>query len=183
MRINKKTIRKSSRQKSWLYMRRNPMFSIKDILLILEVSEKSLMMLMRQLSNDGYVKQISGGHVFRERSYKLIKNTGVICPRWIAKQSKLYDENLKEFGTKDTTYIPKESEMIESRPVAQDEYDKGRIMQVLQSEVRGVGRNSLKNRCGVSPSAFNVALEALQSERVVLVESGIYRLEAKYANH
>lgn len=182
MQRNKKTIRKSNRQNAWVYMRRNPIFAVKDILLILEMSEKSLMMLVRQLSNDGYLKQISGGKVFRERNYKLIKNTGVICPKWVEKQKKLFDENVKVFGLKEPKYIPKESAEIERRPVSPEVYDKGRVIQILKSEEKGLGRNSLKNRCGVSPSSFNKALESLQGEGVVMVESGIYRMVMQNEN-
>jgi len=176
MQRNKKTIRKGNRQKAWQYMRRNPMFAIKDILLVLGMSEKSLMMLVRQLVNDGYLRQMGGSHVFKERTYKLIKNTGVICPRWIEKQKKLFDENIKVFGLKDPKYIPKESKKIEQRPIHQEEYDKGRIVQILQAENKGLGINSLKNRSGVSLACFNKALESLQGDGVVMVESGIYRM-------
>ncbi len=143
------------------------MFAIKDILVILEMSEKSLMLLVRQLTNDNYLKQISGGKVFRERNYKLIKNTGVICPKWIEKQKKLFDENIRKFGLKEPKYIPKESKEIERRPVTQEEYDQGRIRQILECEPEGIDLLSLSERCGLAAGRFAFVLSVMQANNMV----------------
>lgn len=78
-------------------MRRNRTFEISDVLLLLEMSEESLMTFVRELSKVEYVKEVNSHKNFRDRTYKLIKNTGIICPAMIKKQKKLYDRNIGEF--------------------------------------------------------------------------------------
>lgn len=87
---------KTNRQKTWNYMRRNKVFRIGDILTVLEVSEEGLKELIRQLNHVGYIKIVSKAKKFRDRKYKLIKNTGVQCPMVVHKK-KLYDRNTEQF--------------------------------------------------------------------------------------
>ena len=169
-----------------MYIRRNPMFAIKDILVILEMSEKSLMLLVRQLTNDNYLKQISGGKVFRERNYKLIKNTGVICPKWVEKQKKLFDENIKAFGPKEPKYTPKESKEIEHRPLEPMDYDKGRIRQILECETEGLDLLSLSERCGIGAGRFAFVLTAMKMDdevRQISIVGGVPILQLKEAKN
>lgn len=84
---------KKGRQKAWSYMRRNQNFRIGDILAILELSEGSLKLLVRQLHQTGYLMQVGISRDFRERQYRLVRNSGVICPVVVEKK-KLWDKNL-----------------------------------------------------------------------------------------
>ena len=166
-------IRQSKRQKAWQYMRRNPIFAVNDILILLEMSERSLMEMMRQLSHAEYVKQISGGKVFRKRVYKLLRNTGVICPQWIDKQHRLYDPNIQEMKVKDvSTPLPvtvtRPSPMRKIDPV---EYDMGRIEKLLESEPEGLTLLLLKERSGIPPGRFASVLTKMRQEGRV-VEAG-----------
>jgi len=177
MQRNKKTIRKGYRQKAWQYMRRNPMFAIKDILLILDgMSERSLMLLVRQLNNDDYLRPIKRDKVFRERSYKLVKNTGIVCPAWMVHQSKLFDANINAFGMKSREeklvspeYVPKEAKSIEQRPVSALDYAKGRIMTILNTCETDINYTELRERSGVSDMIFGMHMQALQKDKKLFI--------------
>ncbi len=162
----KNTRRKGNRQKAWQYMRRNPMFAVNDILLILDMSEHSLMLFIRQLHHAGYVRQISGGKVFKKRCYKLLKNTGVLCPQWIGKQGKLFDPNIKEFKPRDVSVpLPVlDKSTSNMKPIDPLAYAKGRIVQILDAEENGLGVLKLSERSGVSGNRFSRALSALVKE-------------------
>ncbi|MCF6207611.1 MAG: hypothetical protein L3J47_12100 [Sulfurovum sp.] len=167
MRRNRR--RKSSRQRAWEYMRRNRIFAVNDVLLILEdMSERSFKRFLQQLSRAGYVKQISGGHAFRSRVYKLLRNTGVIAPRWIDKQSRLYDPNIQQMQLKDASVkLPVTVEAPSAVvPVPQEAYDQGRIISILEDGACTL--LSLQQRSGVPSARFASALHALkQSGEVV----------------
>ena len=163
-------------------MRRNPIFAVKDILVLLEMSQSSLMLLIRQLAHDGYLRRISGGKEFVTRTYKLIKNTGVVCPVWVDKQGKLFDANTHKFGIRDPTYVPKVCKKIEHRPVDAGDYDAGRVLQILESEPEGLDLLRLSARSGVLGARFATALSTLVDDGIVEeigLENGlpVFRLE------
>ncbi len=92
-----KSRRKSKRQQAWEYMRRNRNFRVGDILLILDISEQMLGLMLRQLMQAGYLKKIKSERTFRDKQFKLLKNTGVICPVFMQGRKQLYDKNTDEF--------------------------------------------------------------------------------------
>ena len=88
--------KKSNRQKVWEYARRNRVFRVGDVLSILEVSESSLQLLLRQLLKAKYVKLVESKRAFRDKKYKLVVNTGVVCPSVVKAENVLWDSNIKE---------------------------------------------------------------------------------------
>ncbi len=171
--LKSKKRRKNDRQYIWEYMRRNRIFKVEDVLLIVEeMSESSMKAFFKQLEHAKYIKvRIPAGKknkpkLFRDRSYGFIKNTGALCPVWISKQKRLFDRNTQEVQIKDTIYKPKVSKKIEQRPVNADEYAKGRIEQILKIEVDGVSILQLSERSGVSGGKFAIALAKLVEEGV-----------------
>lgn len=166
-------------------MRRNRIFAVNDVLMILEeMSERSFKKFLQQLSRAGYVKQISGGYAFRKRVYRLLKNTGVIAPRWIEKQGRLYDPNIQQMQLKDATVaLPVEvTKPTPPAPVGDEAYAKGRIVQVLEAGVCNL--LALRQRSGVPSAKFASALHALkQSGEVVQVgkEGGVPQFVLKEA--
>jgi len=175
MQRNKKTIRKGNRQKAWQYMRRNPIFSVKDILILIEMSEKSLMLLVRQLVDAKYLKQIRVAKAFNERTYKLVKNTGIVCPSWVVKQEKLFDANINAFGLVRPAYVHKEAKAIQNVPVTQTRYAADRLMQLLRAEKKGLSEKALANRSGVPASELGKALTLIIGESEAVLEFGFYK--------
>ena len=88
-----KVKKKSNRQKAWDYMRRNRCFRIGDILVVLEISEGSLKSLVRQLSQAQYLVKSKSVQKFKDKEFRLVKNTGVVCPSVITGTKFLYDSN------------------------------------------------------------------------------------------
>ncbi len=91
-----KARRKTKRQRAWEYMRRNRVFRVGDVLLVLEMSENSLQMLLRQLVQAKYIKMVEHKRAFIDKKYKLVKNTGVVCPAMINNEKALWDVNIGE---------------------------------------------------------------------------------------
>jgi len=87
--------KKSNRQKSWEYMRRNRLFRAGNILMILEVSESGLKTLIRELLQAGYIKKVKMKQSFADKTYRLVRDTGVICPSRVS--GGLFDKNIKKF--------------------------------------------------------------------------------------
>ena len=88
--------RKTNRQRAWEYIRRNRVFRVGDILLILEISESSLQLLLRQLVQAKYIKIVKRKRAFTDKSYKLVRNTGIHCPSKLKNEKALWDFNLLE---------------------------------------------------------------------------------------
>ena len=89
-------------------MRRNRIFKVRDLLIIVEeMSLRSMQIFFRQLEHAKFIKvRIPAGKKtkpkkFVERSYGLIKNTGALCPVWIEQQKRLFDRNTQEVQIKD----------------------------------------------------------------------------------
>lgn len=76
-------------------MRRNRNFRLGDLLLIFEMPESSLATLIRQLFRAGYIKKTVSKQAFKDKGYKLVRNTGVMCPKPKGKRE-LWDMNLNE---------------------------------------------------------------------------------------
>ena len=91
-----KSKKKTNRQKAWDYMRRNRTFRVGDLLVVLEISEGSLKSLVRQLSQAKYIVKSNRVQSFRDKEFRLVKNTGVVCPSVITGTKFLYDSNLLE---------------------------------------------------------------------------------------
>jgi hypothetical protein len=164
--------RKNDRQYIWEYMRRNRIFKVEDVMLIVDdMSESSMKVFFKQLEHAGYIKvRIPIGKKtkpkrFRDRSYGFVKNSGALCPVWIAKQKRLYDRNTQEVQIRDTVYSPKVSKKIEHRPVKPMDYAKGRILQVFDfCEEKQLSLLVLSERSGVTGGQFSIALTSLKEE-------------------
>jgi len=169
--------RKSERQYVWEYMRRNRLFKVEDLLPITEMGVESLRRYFGQLERAGYIRARKiGGKVpkrFTDRSYGLVKNTGILCPVWIEKQRRLYDRNEQQMQIKEATMqlpvtVNASGRMRKIDPAA---YDMGRIAQLLESEENGLTLLELKERSGISPSRFASILHRMRNEGKV-TESG-----------
>ncbi len=180
--------RKSERQYVWEYMRRNRIFKVEDLLPLTDMGTESLRKYFGQLERAGYIRARKiGGKVprrFTERSYGLVKNTGILCPVWIEKQRRLFDRNemkmqIKDGAMKLPVTVTKPSPMRKIDPV---EYDMGRIEKLLTKEPDGLTLLVLSERSGISDGRFAFVLMRMQQEGRV-VESGkqggvpVYRLE------
>ncbi len=186
--MNRFKRKKSERQYVWEYMRRNRIFKVEDLLPLTDMGTESLRKYFGQLERAGYIRARKiGGKVprrFTERSYGLVKNTGILCPVWIEKQRRLFDRNemklqLKDGAMKLPVTVTKPSPMRKIDPVA---YDMGRIEQLLASEPEGLTLLVLNERSGISPGRFAFVLMKMQQEGRV-IETGkeggvpVYALE------
>lgn len=80
-----KKIRRSKKQLIWTFMRRNRVFRVGDLMMILEVDQAYLMPIFRALELCGYLNLQSGTEVFRDRIYRLMCDTGVRSPSILKK--------------------------------------------------------------------------------------------------
>lgn len=78
-------------------MRRNRQFRAGDIMMILDVDSDFLMPIFRALELCGYLDLEEGSHTFKDRHYKLLKNTGIRSPSVLKKPCDIVkDENTCE---------------------------------------------------------------------------------------
>ncbi|MDD3467874.1 MAG: hypothetical protein PHE67_12060 [Campylobacterales bacterium] len=84
----------SLRQKIWNYMRRNPVFRVGDIMLALDLEQKSLKQMFWYLTETGYIRLDTNGETYEDRTYTLMKNTGIKVPSMV--KDTLYDYNTKQ---------------------------------------------------------------------------------------
>ena len=80
-----KRIRRSRKQLIWAFMRRNRVFRVGDLMMILEVDQGYLLPIFRALELCGYVSLESGVELFRDRIYRLSCDTGVRSPSILKK--------------------------------------------------------------------------------------------------
>jgi len=167
--------RKSDRQYVWEYMRRNRVFRIEDLFPLVDMGTESLRKYFGQLERAGYIKaRKKNGKVpkrFAERSYGLIKNTGILCPVWVEKQKRLFDRNEQKMQIRDLhmtlpVVVTKAGKM---NPVDPVEYDKGRIVQLLEEEDLDILQ--LAQRSGLSNGKFSIALAKLKEEGAITEKS------------
>lgn len=172
---NVKKRRKGDRQKVWEFMRRNKIFSVQDIMIIFGIKENTLRVYIKQLTFFGYLQKVNTKGSFLNQSYRLIKNSGVLAPKWVDKTHTLIDLNLLS-KTRDTSMkIPVEdNSKTHLEPISEMDYAEGRIIKVLETEINGIGGNELKNRCGLSPLSFHKAIESLCEKEEVVCEDCIY---------
>lgn len=169
--VRKKTVR----QQIWEYMRRNKIFEVSDILLIFEISNDVLRAYIRQLLRSGYLQCITSKRQFEKKAYRLIKNTGVLAPIWIAKEKKLIDANLQRKNINATMKLPLVDESkSELRPISVREYNAGRILRMLEDS--SMGANILKNSSGLSNNAFYEALDDLMEKGAIRCENALYTI-------
>jgi len=106
---------------------------------------------------------------FVDRSYGLVKNTGALCPVWVPKQKRMYDRNTQEMQVRDPVYVPKESKKIEHRPVDALDYDRGRIVQILETVEDVISFEDLQSRSGVPYGAFMTVVSDMKEKGEVLM--------------
>lgn len=75
-----KRVRRSKKQQIWEFMRRNRQFRAGDLMMILDVDQDFLMPIWRALELCGYMQLEAGSETFRDRIYRLNKDTGVRSP-------------------------------------------------------------------------------------------------------
>lgn len=80
MDLEYKRVRQSKKQKIWAFMRRNRQFRVGDLMMILDVDQDFLMPIFRALELCGYMQLEAGTDTFRDRIYRLNKDTGVRSP-------------------------------------------------------------------------------------------------------
>lgn len=86
--------RQSNKQKVWGFMRRNRQFRAGDIMMILDVNSDFLLPIFRVLELAGYLELESGSQTFKDRHYKLVKDTGILSPFILKKPCDIVrDEN------------------------------------------------------------------------------------------
>ena len=170
MQKNRAKRRRSKRQQVWEYMRRNAIFSVTDIEILIKISRVTLKRMMRQLESEGYVKQVSGGYRWKGRVYKLITNSGVICPRWDNAAGMLIDPNIRKtklhsgamkLPIEDNSHTP-------LKKISPDAYAKGRLLRILQDASAPITLTALAERSGVPAAQFATALHKLKADGEVL---------------
>lgn len=75
-------------------MRRNMRFRVGDIILILDIKERTIKPIMWALEKAGYLRLESTGDAYKDRIYTFIKNTGIKSPSINA--AEVYDHNTGE---------------------------------------------------------------------------------------
>lgn len=80
-----KRVRRSKKQQIWEFMRRNRQFRAGDLMMILDVDQDFLMPIWRALELCGYMQLEVGSETFRDRIYRLNKDTGVRSPSVLKK--------------------------------------------------------------------------------------------------
>ncbi len=83
--------KKPMSQKIWEYIRRNKVFCVKDILIILEPNNSTLKKYLFALLRAGYIRVIDEKQIFENRSFRMISDTGVKAPT--ANRGFVYDFN------------------------------------------------------------------------------------------
>ena len=163
--------RKIETQYVWEFMRRHRIFRIEDLLPLTDMKEESLRKYLGQLERAGYVKVRQAGGKrpkrFADRSYALIKNTGIIAPVWVAKQRRLYDRNTECAAPREVHIkLPVETDAPgEIKPVDPMEYDKGRILKLLEEGATDL--LALSQRSGISAGRFGAVITALKSDGTI----------------
>lgn len=95
-RINRK---KTKSQKVWEYMRRNPDFRVGEMIAIFkgtkyELTDAYLKSFLWALVSAEYVELTKEAKEYRNREYRLVKNTGLACPSIL--KDEIYDHNTGE---------------------------------------------------------------------------------------
>jgi hypothetical protein len=80
-------------KKIWDYMRRNRVFCVADVLILFDARESYLREVLMPMQKCGYLVVCRDGVKFREREYRLVRDTGVHPPT--ARAGGLYDKNLR----------------------------------------------------------------------------------------
>jgi len=80
-----KRVRRSKKQHIWEFMRRNRQFRAGDLMMILDIDQDFLMPIFRALELCGYMQLEAGTDTFRDRIYRLNKDTGVRSPAILKK--------------------------------------------------------------------------------------------------
>lgn len=75
-----KRVRKSKKQQIWAFMRRNRQFRAGDMMMILDVTQDFLMPIFRALELCDYLHLETGSDNFRDRIYRLKRDTGARSP-------------------------------------------------------------------------------------------------------
>lgn len=75
-----KRVRKSKKQLIWAFMRRNRQFRAGDLMMILDVTQDFLMPIFRALELCDYLHLETGSDNFRDRIYRLKRDTGARSP-------------------------------------------------------------------------------------------------------
>jgi len=87
--------RTSHKQKVWQYIRRNRTFRVGDLMVVLDLKKQFLKPLFWHLREAGYLKLIEEPKEYRDRIYRLVRDTGIKSPSII--NGEVYDYNTKEF--------------------------------------------------------------------------------------
>lgn len=85
MGLEYKRVRRSKKQNIWAFMRRNRQFRVGDLMMILDIDQDFLMPIFRALELCGYMQLEAGTDTFRDRIYRLNKDTGVRSPSILKK--------------------------------------------------------------------------------------------------
>jgi len=84
----------SAQNKAWQFMRRNRVFRFGDIVMVTGISVSGLQYFLKHLHKEGYVKRMNNVRGWTDRTYSLLRDTGVNSPT-ITKH-RFYDMNLEE---------------------------------------------------------------------------------------
>ncbi len=167
--------RKSNKQYIWEYMRRNRIVKVEDILTIFDLKRDSLRIFFNQLERAGYIKvrKINGKTPFRfeDRAYVLVKNSGILVPRYVKKKRALWDPNLREFNPKIPLKVDKEWSFKELQ------YAKSRVVKILL-DCRDCAFEYIQKHSGVRGKKLSLALEELETEQIVEQRDGRFFLVA-----
>jgi len=87
-------VKKSSKDKVWEYIRRNRVFCIKELMLVIKIDKTYLKSFIWILEATGYLKVAYWEAEFKNRCYTLIRNSGPITPK--TESGEVYDYNLKQ---------------------------------------------------------------------------------------
>ena len=86
--------KKGFKQAAWNYMRRNKIFCVKDIITVTGIDLSYLKNFLYHLQRVGYIKTEDMDKNYKNRCYRLLKDTGPIVPK--TNKGEVYDYNLKK---------------------------------------------------------------------------------------
>jgi len=110
--INRYKKRQTKKEKVWKYIRRNKLFRIGDVMVVLGLTQSYIKPVLWHLEMAGYIRlEEMKSKDYKDREYTMIKDTGVICPSMT--NGNIYDHNTHEsIDVDDALWIAEKQKLL-----------------------------------------------------------------------